>query len=468
MIMAQARMDTQTTDETEQAEQQFDVAADVVADVKKALKAEDVDTINEQLADLHAADKAELINTLPSDQRCGLAKMLAEDTFDHEILPGLSHEAAEDVLDVLGTERSADALTQLDTDDAIDVIEELTEEGQQEILGAVPEPLREELEEGLSYPEDSAGRLMTKKLISVPDYWTVGQTIDFLREKADLPEMFYIVYATDPKFHPVGRIPLSAIMHSPRDTRVSDIMAGETYAVKLDTDQEEVAYLFRKYGLVEAPVVNDKGRLVGTITVDDVVHVIKEEEEEDYLAAGGVKSQDIQAGLMETVKLRFPWLFINLLTAILASVVIGVYEEVIAQLVVLAILMPIVASMGGNAGTQSVTVAVRALATKQLKSSNALAAVRKELLIGLLNGLGIAAIMAGGVYLFYQDAMLAGVFAAATILTLMVAGFSGAAIPLLLTKLKIDPAVSSGVFLTTVTDIIGFFLFLGLAGWILL
>lgn len=463
-----AELLTESEIQSEASEQQFDVASDIVSDVKKAIKSEDVDTILQQIDELHAADKAELINTLPSEHRCELANMLAGDGFDHEILPYLSSEAADDVLEALGIEGSADALIQLDTDDAIDVIEELGAQEQQDLLDAVPELLREELTEGLSYPQDSAGRLMTKKLISVPDYWTVGQTIDHIRDKADVPELFYVVYTTDPKFRPVGRVQLSAIMHEPRGTLMSDIMVSDTYAVKLDTDQEDVAYLFRKYGLVEAPVVNESGRLVGTITVDDVVHVIQEEEEEDYLAAGGVKSQDIGAGLSDTFKQRFPWLFINLLTAILASAVIGVYEDVIEQLVVLAILMPIVASMGGNAGTQSVTVAVRALATKQLKSSNAFAAIRKELFIGLLNGVGIAAIMAGGVYIFYNDLMLAGVFAAATVLTLMVAGFSGAAIPLLLNKMNVDPAVSSGVFLTTVTDVVGFFVFLGMAGWILL
>ena len=440
---------------------------ELVVQVRQALQEDDQVQVRELLEPFHAADQAELLNILPSEDRQSVTSILAHD-FDHEILPELEPEAADDVFEALGLDRSAEALAYLETDDAVHVIGEMTEANQQEMLEAIPAAARGELEESLAFPEDSAGRLMTKRLVSVPEFWTVGDTIDYLRNNDSLPSNFYVVYVTDPKFKPVGRVTIGHIMQSKRDTRMADIMSEQVYAVHSDTDQEEVAYTFRKYGLVETPVINEQGRLIGTITVDDVVDVIQEEEEEDFLRAGGLKTQDIQANLSTTVKRRFPWLFINLLTAVLASVVIGVFEETIAQLVALAVLMPIVASMGGNAGTQSVTVAVRAIATRQLHTSNALRAIRKELLIGTLNGLGLSVIMAIGAFIIYQDMKLAVVLAVATIITLMVAGFAGALIPVMLDRLRIDPAIASGIFLTTVTDIVGFFTFLGLASLMLL
>lgn len=436
------------------------------SDVSSALAAEDVDTVHQMLDGLHAADKAELLNHLPEKERGALIHTLGE-AFDHSILPELSVEAAEDVLEALGPERSAEALCQLESDDALHLIEDLDEQGQQDLLDAVPDTLRGEIEQALLYPEDSAGRLMTRKLVAVADFWTVGNVIDYLRGHSDLPEQYYVVYIVDARFHPVGRVQLSKVLSAQRDTKIADIMTPEQYQVKTDLDQEEVAHLFTKYALVETPVVNDEGRLVGTITVDDVVHVIHEEEGEDYLRSGGVRSQDIQMTLYETMRQRFPWLFINLLTAVIASVVIGIYSQTIEQLVALAVLMPIVASMGGNAGTQSVTVAVRALATKQLRGSGVWPTIRKEVMVGSLNGIVLALLMAGGSFLVYQDIKLAAVFGVATVLTLMIAGFSGAAIPILLNKLKVDPAVSSGVFLTTVTDVVGFLSFLGLAALLL-
>lgn len=439
----------------------------LLADLEHSIRLEDVDTACAIMSGLHAADKAELLNHLGEKQRTSLTQMLGEQ-FDHSILPELTSEAAEDVIGALGTNRCAEALSRLESDDALHLIEELPEEDQQELLCAVPDALLGEIEEALSFPEDSAGRLMTRKLVAVPEYWTVGNTIDYLRTNKDLPEHFYIVYVIDARFHPIGRVHLGQIMQQQRAIKIADIMQRENYEVDAYLDQEEVAHLFTKYALVETPVVNAEGRLMGTITVDDVVHVIHEEEGEDYLRSGGVMTQDIQMSLWQTLKQRFPWLFINLLTAIAASVVIGVYSETIEQLVALAVLMPIVASMGGNAGTQSVTVAVRALATRQLRGSKSWATMRKELMIGILNGLALASIMAAGTWLVYQDVVLAAVFGIATVVTLMIAGFSGAAIPILLSRLRIDPAVASGVFLTTVTDIIGFLSFLGLATLLLL
>lgn len=304
---------------------------------------------------------------------------------------------------------------------------------------------------------------MNKRLICVPEFWTVGQALDYLRERADLPENFYVIYITDPKFHPVGRVTLAKVAQNQPDVSIASIMEEDSHAVQTTTDQEEVAFQFWKYGLVEAPVVNAQGRLVGTITVDDVVDVIHREDEKDLLQAGGVMSQDIQLGVPETLKQRFPWLFINLLTAVLASFVIGLFEDTIDHLVVLAVLMPIIVSMGSNAGTQSVTVTIRALATRQLKPSLYGYAVRKEVIVGLLNGLGFAIIMGICAYMIYGDIRLSIVFALATIVTLGIVGLFGALIPLILQRMKVDPAVSSTVFMTTISDVFGFLIFLGLA-----
>ncbi len=442
----------------------YEISSALLEDIQNALEAGDSDTVNNLLIGVHSADKAELLNLLSEDDRVELAAMLA-DGFDATILPELSPDAAEDVIEGLGVDRSVEVLQQLETDDAVHIIDELSDDSREDIMQAIPAALRGELEEGLAYPEKSAGRMMTKKLVCVPEFWTVGDTIDYLRAHTDLPENFYVVYVVDARFHPIGRITLGSVLQHQRSVKINQISNTETYRVLTDTDQEEVAYLFTKYGLVEAPVTNASGRLVGTITVDDVVHVIHEEEGEDYLRAGGVSEQDLQASLIETIRLRFPWLFINLLTAVLASVVIGMYSETIEKLVALAVLMPIVASMGGNAGIQSVTVAVRALATKQLKDANAMAVIRKELLIGFFNGLLLATVMAVGAWAWYHDAQLALIFGAATIIALTMAGISGAVIPIVLSKLKIDPAVSSGIFLTTITDVVGFLSFLGLAAW---
>lgn len=436
----------------------------VLEHAKAALAAGDIDTVSELLNAMHAADKAELLGSLPEDARGELVAMMG-DSFDPDILPELNPEIAEEVLDTLGVDHSAEVLSRLETDDAMAIIEELPEQSKQTLLKAIPEQLRDELEEGLGYPEDSAGRLMTKKLVCVPEFWTVGDTIDYLRNHPDPPENFYVVYVIDARFHPVGRVPLGQIMRHKRAVKISEIADDATFSIHTDTDQEDVAHLFTKYALVESPVVNRTGRLVGTITVDDVVHVIHEEEEEDYLRAGGVMNQDLLSSLPEAVKGRFLWLFINLLTAVLASVVIGIYASTIEKYVALAVLMPIVASMGGNAGIQAVTVVVRALATRQLKDASA--AMKRELLIGFVNGIGLALVMGAGAWAWYGDIQLALIFAAATVIALTMAGFSGAAIPLLLNRLKVDPAVSSGIFLTTITDVVGFLSFLGLAAWLL-
>lgn len=445
----------------------FSLNPEFIDTVIKAIDEDNPIRLRELVQPLHAADQAELLDRLNHDQRVVLTSALKSD-FDSEVLPELSAEAAEDVIEALGAKASAQVLSELETDDAVHIIEDLAPAEQKLILGQMSADKRGQVEQSLSYPDESAGRLMRRNLVTVPMEWNVGNTIDYLRAHHDLPENFYVIYVTDNDFTPVGRILLGVILHNKRDTHISDIMNKEIYAVLTETDQEEVAFLFRKYALVETPVIDDSGKLVGTITVDDVVDVIKEEEDEDYHHAGGVSSHDISSRLITTVRARFSWLFINLITAILASLVIGLFAQSIEKIVALAILMPIVASMGGNAGTQSVTVAVRAIATRYITENNSRSFIIKETLIGLINGMALGSVMGIGTYFWFHDDVLASVMFLAAVGTLTMAGLWGALIPILIHRYRGDPAISSGIFLTTITDCVGFFTFLGLATLILL
>jgi len=324
------------------------------------------------------------------------------------------------------------------------------------------------VEEGLAFPEDSAGRLMERDFVAVPAFWSVGETIDFLRESDDLPNDFYDIFVVDPRHKAVGTIALSHVLRSKRPIKIKDIMVSDIVTVPAMMDQEEVAFLFSQQDLVSAPVVDDANRLIGTITVDDVLDVIHEEAEEDIMRLGGVSSDDLYSAAFETGRSRFSWLFVNLLTAIAASIVIGLFEGTIEQIVMLAVLMPIVASMGGNAGTQTMTVAVRALATKELTASNAMRVLGKEALVGVYNGF-LFALLIGCVAWYWADSwQIGGVMAIAMIVTLVLAAFSGMAIPLILARTGIDPAIASSVILTTITDVVAFTAFLGLAAWLLL
>ena len=445
----------------------FALNPEFVAEIVEAIEREDLTAARNLVYPLPAPDQAELFEQLSPDQRHWLTEAIAAE-FDSDMLAELSPDAAEDVIEALGTAKSAEMLAELETDDAVHILEDLGEEEQQELLEVMPQEIREEVEEGLTYPEESAGRLMRKTLVAVPDFWTVGDTIDFLRSAESLPESFYIIYTVDAAFMPTGRVLLGTMLASKREVPLSQICTSTTYAVNTNTDQEEVAFLFRKYALVETPVVDETGMLVGTITVDDVVDVMQEEQDEDYLRAGGVTGQDFQSGIFETVRSRFGWLFVNLLTAILAAGVISLFEGTIEQIVVLAAIMPMVASMGGNTGTQTITVAVRAIATKQLTTANSGAYIRKEMLIGFLNGAGLGLIMGIGVYLRFHDLQIALVMMLANTTTMTMAGLWGSIIPIFLTRRGFDPAISSAIFLTTVTDCVGFFSFLGLATLILL
>jgi magnesium transporter len=440
----------------------------LVRDVEAAIATGDPTVIAALVEGLHEADRADLLEQVSADQRAFLVEQWRED-FDAEILPYLDEQVRDEVVRLLPRETLIRAVGELDTDDAVYVIEGLAPDERQELLDALPAPERAVLQEGLTFEEETAGRLMQRAVVTAPAYWSVGHVIDYLRAAADdLPEEFYEVFVVDPQRRPVGTVSLAKLIRTHRPAIVRDIMDAEPHLARLDMDQEEVAFLFSQYGLTSAAVVDGAGRLVGVITHDDVTEVIEEEAEEDILHLGGVGDTDFRDPVVRTARKRFVWLFCNLGTALAASFVIGWFHEAIAEIVALAALMPIVAAIGGNAGTQAMTVAVRALATRDLTPANATATLRKELGVALING-GLCALLMGIItWGRFQNWELAGVMAAAMVANLLMAGLSGALTPIMLTRLGIDPAPASGVFVTAVTDIVGFFAFLGLATLLLL
>ena len=430
----------------------------------------DADQVRALVGDLHPSDSADLLERLSADERTGAIEFLRDD-FDPEILSELDETVRDHVVELMGMENVAAAVQEMDSDDALDVIEELDEDEQQQVLDAIPAGDRTILEEGLSYPEDSAGRLMQREVVTVPTFWNVGEAIDFLRQSADLdgppeatlPDQFYDLFVVDPAHRPVGTITLSKVLRTGRPVAVTDIMETDMRILPVSMDQEDVAFVFRQRDLVSAPVVDEAGRLVGAITIDDVVDVIHEEHEEDIMRLGGVQEDDLYDATVATTQARFSWLLVNLVTAILASLVIGLFNATIEQMVALAVLMPIVASMGGNAGTQTLTVAVRALAMKELTPTNAGRVIGKEALVGVFNGVLFAGLIGGVAWVWFGNSALGLVIGLAMIVNMFVAGLAGTTIPLALNRMGVDPAVASGVVLTTITDVVGFFVFLGLA-----
>ena len=415
------------------------------------------------IKDLHNADIAEIIQNLDDDSRLEFIKRIKEN-FDPEILTYLNESIREEIVELLDIKQLATNASELEVDDAVDVIEDLEESDQEAFLDNLPESERKLIEEGLNYPEDSAGRLMQRKFVSVSDEWNVGEAIDFLRTNTkELPEDFYEIYLTSNDNKISGIVPLGRLMGSNRIIKLENIKHKITRTVNVFTDQEEVAYQFNKYAMVSAPVVNEDNVIIGSVTVDDVVDVIEEEREEDILKLGGVGQADIYDAVIDTTKSRFSWLLVNLLTAIIASIVIGFFQASIEKVVALAVLMPIVASMGGNAGTQTLTVSVRALAMKELTAANAFKIVTKETFVGGINGFIFALIIGLLSAYWFEDTLLGFVIALAMILNLIIAGLAGTLIPLTLNKFNIDPALASGVILTTITDVFGFLSFLGLA-----
>lgn len=460
--MAETRVRSLPREETGLPEEIFGLDPDFVAEIDQALEEERDEIVRELVVPLHYADTADLIESLHGDHRSRLIDLLRPD-FNPEILPELPDDIRDEIIERFGYADFAALMEELDSDDAVYILDRMNEAEQAHVLARLPIETRTIVEQGLNYPEYSAGRLMQRELAAVPDYWTVGEAIDYLRSNAVLPEDFYVLFVVDPRHRPVGVVRLNRLLRAKRPVRLRDIMSTELDIIKVDMDQEDVAFLFRRKDLLSAPVVDASGRLVGRITIDDIVDVIDEEAEDDILRLAGLSESSIYVSTWETVKNRFTWLFVNLGTAILASLVIGLFEESLAQVVALAVLMPIVASMGGNAGTQTLTIAVRGLAMKELTASNAMRIVGKEVTVGAINGIAFAVLTGAIAWAWFDQPMIGAVIAMAMVINLVIAALVGIAIPLGLERLKIDPAVASGVFLTTVTDVVGFFAFLGLA-----
>ena len=439
-----------------------EVTPEIVRRIEEALADGNSTDARTLLESLSASGQASVVEQISEPQRDLLIELLKRD-LDPEMLTELDEDVRDDVLDQLDSKDIAAAALELDTDDAVNLIEDLPEEEQREILAEMPAEERAEIETALAYPEDSAGRLMQRSLVKVPDSWTVGEVIDYCREATDLPDDVYDIFVVDRAGRLRGSVPLGRMLRAKRPVAIVDLADPDIPSVQVMTDQAEVAHLFRDKNLVSAPVVDDGRRLLGVIMVDDVVDVIDEEAEEDLLKMAGVGADDMHANTIQTTRQRAWWLAINLVTAVIASLVIGQFEGAIEKIVALAVLMPIVASMGGNAGTQTVTVAVRGLAMGELTAANTLRFIVKEAAVGGLNGFIFAFLMGSAVFAWYGDWRLGAVIAAAMICNLLAAALAGTFIPLGLQKMGVDPAVSSTVFLTTVTDVIGFLAFLGLA-----
>ncbi len=448
--------------EVELRDEEGEIRPDFLHDISAALEEGDAAKLREMTADLHAADLADLIQLLHPDQRAPFITMLGVD-FDAAALPELDEGVRDQVIEALPNEQVAEALQQLDSDEAVYLIEDLDKEEQSDILAKLPPFERARLERSLEYPEDSAGRIMQTDLIAVPPFWSVGQTIDYMTEADDLPDRFYEVFVVDPAYHLIGSVPLNRLLRSKRLASIESITERDITPVEATADQEEVARQFERYNLTSAPVVDPDRRLVGVITADDVVEVVQEEASEDILRMGGVSGTSVSDTVWRTTRHRFIWLLANLGTALLAAFVISRFEATIEQMVALAVLMPIVASMGGNAANQTMTVTVRALAMKDLGPANAYRVVGREATVGLLNGLLFATLLGTVVYFWFGNDELGMVIAAAMVTNFIVAGLAGILIPLGLDAAGVDPAIASGVFVTTMTDVTGFFAFLGLA-----
>jgi len=435
-----------------------------------AVDIDDRARLTELMDPLHAADIADLLEQISSFERARLVR-LYDRAFEGEILSELEDSIREEVIGVLKPDVLAEAVRDLDSDDVVDLVEDLGEVQQEAILDALPDADRVAVEQALSYPEFSAGRLMQRELVMAPEHWTVGQAIDHLRgaEANDLPEQFYHITLVDPRLHPIGNVTLGKLMKSRREVPLQQIVEETFQIIPVMQDEEDVAYAFNQYHLISAPVVDDEGRLIGVITIDDAMAVLEDEAEEDILRLAGVQEESsLSDRVINTTKRRFPWLAVNLATSILASMVIAQFDMAIAQIVALAVLMPIVASMGGNAGTQSLTVAVRAIATKDLTRANVWRVIRREVLVGLINGVIFAVVMGVVGLIWFGSPALGYVIAAAMVVNMVIAGLAGTVIPVMLDRAGIDPALASGAFVTTVTDVVGFFAFLGLAALVLL
>jgi magnesium transporter len=442
----------------------FEFNKEFISVFSKKIKDNDTAFLNKTLKELHPADSADIIENLVPENRSKLIE-LEGFNLDPEIFIELNESIQTEVFILLSTESIANILKRLESDNALKIIENLDKEKKILVLNKLPPKDRFLLEEGLSYPEDSAARIMQREFTAIPSDWLVGQTIDYLRENKDLPEEFLEIFIVDSNFKPIGTVPSSKVLRTPRESKMNSIMNEMQVLIPVNMDKEEVGHTFENYNLISAGVVDKNNKLVGMITGDDVFTVLKEEAEEDVLRLAGVGDEKTTDSILQKTKRRFNWLLLNLLTALLATWVISKFGATIEQMVALAFLMPIVASMGGNAGMQTLAVTIRALATKELSSGNFGKMVTKEFVIGILNGLIFAIITAAIVHLWFNDFNLSILIAASMILNMIVAGLFGILIPVSLKKFSIDPAIASSVFVTTITDVIGFLSFLGLGAY---
>jgi magnesium transporter len=439
------------------------IRREFVEEISRAIQAADAPLLRASVAELHEADLGDLIAALEPEERVSLVELTGAD-FDFSALNEVDDSVREEILEELEPETVAEGVRELESDDAVELLEGLDEQDQEEILEKLPPSERDALERSLEYPENSAGRRMQTEFIAVPPDWTVGQAIDYMRDTPDLPDRFYEIYAVDKAKHWQGAVPLDTLLRSRRPVPLADLIDEDRRRVSVMDDQAEVARLFGKYNLVAAPVVDTANRLVGVITIDDVVDVIEEEADEDLKALGGVTSdEELSDNVWTIARGRFNWLLVNLATAFLASSVLGLFEGQLEKMVALAVLAPIVASQGGNAATQTMTVAVRALATRELGSNNAFRVVMREGLVGLVNGLAFAVITGIAAVAWFRIPALGVVIGLAMLCNLVAGALGGILIPMVLERVRADPAVASGTFVTTITDVVGFFSFLGIA-----
>ncbi|MGH6925455.1 MAG: magnesium transporter [Propylenella sp.] len=440
---------------------------DFVERVSGAIKSHDGEALRGLVGELHESDLGDVLHALDPDERGQLVRLMGAH-FDWVALTEVEDTVRTEILESIPNEQIAELVRELDPDDAVEIISDLEDEDREEVLAELPFAERIALERSLDYPEDSAGRRMTTKFIAVPPFWTVGQTIDFMREDRRLPDEFTEIYVVDPRFQFLGYVPLDKLLRSKRPTRIEEIIAEAKHTVQATDDQEDVARLFERYNLLSVGVVDETNRLVGVITVDDIVDVIEEEADEDIKRLAGVGDEEISEGVFSVVRLRSSWLFVNLVTAFLSASVISLFESTIERIAILAMLFPIVAGLGGNAGTQTLTVTVRALATRKLDAGNVWRLIGREALVGISNGIVLGCVTGILVALIFGRPELGLVIAGGMLANQSVAALVGIVIPLALDRLGVDPAVASSVFVTAMTDATGFFAFLGLATWLLL
>ncbi len=440
------------------------IVSDIIAYVDNNKKEKVISFLNK----IHPADAADLLEMLSEEYRKKVIFMLS-DKFPAETLPSMNVPILVSIIEYFNLEHLIEMLSTLDTDDITYVLEICDEDLRKKVLLGMPNDLKKLIKKSLNYSEDSAGRIMQTDYVSVPVNWNIGQVIDYLRLSKVVPDEFYALFAVDSRHVPVGTVPLYVAMRKGREEKISDIMTTNPKIIRVGDKRQDIAFIFDQYELTSAPVVDQRGRLVGMITVDDVVDLIRQKADEDILKLGGVTGEgDLYLAAFKTARSRFGWLGINLVTAIMASVSIAIFETTLEKLVSLAILMPIVASMGGNAGTQTLTVAVRAMATRELTSSNSFRVFGKEILVGIYNGLFFAFLIGIITGFWFEDYLLGLIIAFAMLFNLILAGTFGAAIPIILSYFKVDPAVAATVLLTTITDILGFVIFLGLAKYLLM